>query len=81
MSCDIWFREDIRNILLAAERASACSLAQAEESTADLAALRAYRRGYHAALSTVALACGLRPGGEEDSGDRCLRRSGGPPWL
>lgn len=64
MSLDIWFREDIRHILLAAERANALALAQAEESTADPDLLRAFRRGYQAALTTVALACGLAPGAD-----------------
>lgn len=61
MSLDIWFREDIRHILMAAERASEMALAQGEECAADAATLRAYRRGYRAALSAVALACGLAP--------------------
>jgi len=61
MSLDIWFREDIRHILMAAERASEVALAQGEESATDVSALRAYRRGYRAALSAVALACGLVP--------------------
>lgn len=61
MSLDIWFSEDIKHILLAAERASASSLAQAAECATDLQTLRAYQRGYRAALSAVALACGLSP--------------------
>jgi hypothetical protein len=65
MSLDIWFREDIRHILMAAERASEVALAQGEESSADVASLRAYRRGYRAALSAVALAFGLVPGPDE----------------
>ncbi|MGQ9684406.1 MAG: hypothetical protein ACUVX9_17915 [Anaerolineae bacterium] len=59
MSFDVWFAEDIRHILLAAERASDLSLAQAEEGSTDPNALRAFRRGYRAALTAVALACGL----------------------
>ncbi len=59
MSLDVLFPEDIKQILLAAERASAASLAEAAGSDADLATLRAYNRGYRAALSAVALACGL----------------------
>ncbi|HPL29106.1 MAG TPA: hypothetical protein PLG21_13740, partial [Anaerolineae bacterium] len=65
MSLDIWFREDIKHILLAAERASDVALAQGAESAADLGALRAYRRGDRAALSAVALACGLTPGPDD----------------
>lgn len=75
MSLDIWFREDIKHILMAAERANALSLAQAEESAADPNILRAYRRGYQAALSAIALACGLSPhAGESETG---LRPRGG----
>lgn len=61
MSLDVLFPEDIKQILLAAERASTASLAEAAGSVADLATLRAYNRGYQAALSAVALACGLGP--------------------
>lgn len=68
MGIEMWFREDIKHILQAAEHASALSLAQAAESARDVAGLRAYRRGYRAALSTVALACGLRPWVEEEPG-------------
>lgn len=80
MSLDIWFREDIRHILMAAERAHASSLAQAAEATgSDLAALRAYNRGYRAALSAVALACGLRLDEEGEADARPVRRRGGLP--
>ncbi len=61
MSLEIWFREDIQHLLAAMESASTQSLAQAAETAADLASLRAYGRGYRAALRAVALACGLRP--------------------
>jgi hypothetical protein len=73
MSLDIWFQEDIKHILLAAERANALSLAQAEESTADARLLQAFRRGYQAALTTVALACGLAPGEEKPTTHPRLR--------
>jgi len=58
---------------MAAERANALSLAQAEESASDLSALRAYRRGYQAALTAVALACGLAPSSEEAEAGLALR--------
>jgi hypothetical protein len=61
MSLDIWFREDIQHLLAAMESASTQSLAQAAETAADMNSLRAYGRGYRAALRAVALACGLRP--------------------
>ncbi len=75
MSLDIWFREDIKHILMAAERANALSLAQAEESVADPGRLEAFRRGYCAALTAVALACGLTPNNDES--ERALRSRGG----
>jgi hypothetical protein len=74
---DIWFAEDIRNALLAANEASAATAAviaeagrllpagpeQAVTDSAELLAvsLRAYREGYKAALATVALAFGITP--------------------
>ncbi|HID64632.1 MAG TPA: hypothetical protein EYP49_18095 [Anaerolineae bacterium] len=81
MGLDIWFAEDIRNALLAANEASAATAAMiadmggsppanpsagsgraAPDSTELLAAsLRAYREGYKAALTTVALAFGIAP--------------------
>ena len=75
MSLDIWFKEDIKHILMAAERTNALSLAQAEESAADPNILRAYRRGYEAALTAVALACGLSP--RADEGETGLHLTGG----
>lgn len=77
MSLDIWFSEDIKHILMAAERANALSLAQAEEVTADPSLLRAYRRGYQAAIVAVALACGLTPEMDDDGRAASLRLVGG----
>lgn len=54
---DIFFAKDIRNALLAANEASSATAAQA----GALGQLCAFRAGYHAALSTVALAFGLSP--------------------
>ena len=77
MGLDIWFAEDIRNTLLAANEASAATAAviaeigvspstspgQAVTDSTDLltVSLRAYREGYKAALATVALAFGIAP--------------------
>ncbi|TEU16449.1 MAG: hypothetical protein E3J21_10680 [Anaerolineales bacterium] len=98
MGLDIWFAEDIRNALLAANEASAATAAvmaevgggpstprqarddagsgpgpstvgqtqgsgQAVTDSTELLAvsLRAYREGYKAALTTVALAFGIAP--------------------
>lgn len=67
MGLDIYFSEDIRNALLAANEASASTAAViAEVGTTDLADpivvnMRAYREGYKAALIIIALAFGISP--------------------
>jgi hypothetical protein len=60
MSLDIWFREDIKNIILAAEQANVQAL-QAGMGMAEPNLQRAYHQGFRAALSTLALALGLAP--------------------
>lgn len=72
MGLDIWFSEDIRNALLAANESSAATAAEIvailpikrivdpdEGDDGLIVSLRAYRRGYRAALATLALAFGL----------------------
>jgi len=93
MGLDIWFREDLRNAILAANEASSATAEAAtswDTQTLDLIAeqlrgelpegtsrallnalhaaavgnvdtLKHYRRGYRAALVTLALAFGLSP--------------------
>ena len=65
MGLDIWFAEDIRNALLAANEASAATAAIIAEQDLSgpqaIMILRAYHKGYRAALVTVALAFGLPP--------------------
>lgn len=63
MSLNIFFAEDIRNALLAANEAgtSTARACAAVGQVADLPLLRAYLEGYRAALVTVALAFGLDP--------------------
>ncbi len=66
MGLGIWFTEDIRNALLAANEASAATaqvafLAEGIAGEDYLVALQAYQEGYMAALSTIALAFGLSP--------------------
>lgn len=65
MSLDIWFAEDIRNALLAANEGSAQTAAVMAEANGDddllVVTLRAYRKGYKAALITMALAFGIAP--------------------
>jgi hypothetical protein len=68
MGLDIFFDEDIRNALLAADEASSSTAKVCatvgrdgrDESSTRLY-LRAYLEGYRAALTTVALAFGLSP--------------------
>lgn len=59
MGLDVWFREDIANAIMAAGQACAATAAMIEEIHSDEIQLRAYRRGYQAALTTVALAFGI----------------------
>jgi hypothetical protein len=53
MSLDIWSRDDIRNVILAANAASADIAARSGVDLID------YRAGYEAALMTIALAFGI----------------------
>jgi len=55
MALDIFFSEDIRNALLAADEASSSTAAYC----LDGPVLWAYLEGYRAALTTVALAFGI----------------------
>ncbi len=62
MSLDIWSRDDIRNVILAANAASADAAMRVikdETSPAVQGALHAYREGYEAALMTLATAFGI----------------------
>ena len=68
MGLDIWFSSDVRNVLSAANQASAATsislveaLAGQQTSDVQLQVFRAYREGYKAALTTVALAFGVPP--------------------
>jgi hypothetical protein len=66
MGLDIFFLEDIRNALLAADEASSstarvCAAVGGDGRADDSPLLWAYLEGYRAALTTVALAFGLSP--------------------
>jgi hypothetical protein len=61
MGLDIFCRADIANALLAVEEASSATAAAMLDAGSDPARLRAYRQGYRAALTAVALAFGLSP--------------------
>jgi hypothetical protein len=58
---DIFFSEDIRNALMAADEASSSTARVCAAVGGDPVTLRAYLEGYRAALTTVALAFGLSP--------------------
>ena len=61
MGLDIFFVEDVRNALMAANEASSSTARVCAAVGGDQATLRAYLEGYRAALTTVALAFGLSP--------------------
>jgi len=61
MGLDIFFTEDIRNALMAADEASSSTARVCAAVGEDPVTLRAYLEGYRAALTTVALAFGLSP--------------------
>ena len=71
----IWFAEDIRNALLAANEASGATaevafLAKGIAGEDYFAEMRAYRKGYRAALITLALAFGVSPSVIDGSGEQ-----------
>ncbi len=62
MSLDIWSRDDIRNVILAANAASADVAQRAmdrSETAPQTQPLTDYRAGYEAALMTLATAFGI----------------------
>ena len=61
MGLDIFFSEDVRNALVAADEASSSTARVCAAVGGDPVTLRAYLEGYRAALTTVALAFGLSP--------------------
>jgi hypothetical protein len=68
MGLSVYYPQDIRNALLAAEQASSAALMAV--SAEDDPFARGYREGYRAALTTVALAFGLiRPDGHQEDSD------------
>ncbi len=73
MGLDVWFREDIAAALLAAEQASAMTVAAIGCEVADPVTVRAYRQGFRAALATIAVAFGLEPGQLPTSNYRLAR--------
>ena len=64
MALEVFYAQDIHNALLAAQQANDAAF-EAVAVTDDNTA--AFRRGYHAALTTLALAFGIA---ETESGER-----------
>jgi hypothetical protein len=56
MGLDVWFKEDLRNILLGMDVAAANLAANYTQPEA-----RAYRDGFEAALVALAVSFGIRP--------------------
>jgi hypothetical protein len=66
MALEVYFPQDIRNVLLAAEQASSAALMATQAEHNEFA--QGYREGYRAALTTLALAFGLiRPDDRRES--------------
>ena len=61
MGLDIFFADDVRHALMAADEASTSTARVCAAVGGDQVTLRAYLEGYRAALATVALAFGLSP--------------------
>ena len=57
MGLDIWFKEDIRNILLGIELANGHLASYCSDDE-----VRAYREGFRAALIATAVSFGIYPG-------------------
>ena len=69
MNLQVFYPDDIRNALQAAELASATALQAASDGTTDEFA-EGYKAGHRAALVTLALAFGIRVGIDKSSVDR-----------
>lgn len=67
MGLNVYYPQDIRNALLAAEQATGAALDASSESDDFLAG---YRAGYRAALVTFGLAFGLVPTQTQQGGNR-----------
>ena len=69
MTLDMWFKDDIRNILLGVELAAKSQLLAAEGETT-----RAYREGFDAAVTAIAASFGLFSHGSPDHEERSMGR-------
>jgi hypothetical protein len=70
MALDVVFRQEIRNILMAADHADKRALEAADRLNDEY--VRGYQAGHHDALVTVALAFGLLPTEGQPKSDACL---------
>ena len=61
MGLDVFFADDVRHALMAADEASTSTARVCAAVGGDQVTLRAYLEGYRTALTTVALAFGLSP--------------------
>ena len=59
MSLDVWFKDDIRNTLLAIDLASAAAVTRAASGPHGNHAMRLYREGFQDAVKAVATAVGI----------------------
>jgi hypothetical protein len=56
MGIELWFKDDIQNLLLSINASSATAAGWASGTH-----VLAYRQGYQEALAAIALACGIPP--------------------
>jgi len=67
MGIDMWFKDDIRNILLGVELAAKSQLVETEGETT-----RAYREGFDAAVTAIAASFGLFSSGSLNREERTI---------
>ena len=77
MGLDVYFRDDITAALLAADRASATTVAAVGNDVLDPDKVHAFRQGFRAALATVAIAFGIEA---RDSAARYAPGDVPTPW-
>jgi hypothetical protein len=59
MSLDVWYKDDVKNALVALNEANGALLARLNASLGAVADVQAYRDGYCDALHAVAVALGI----------------------
>jgi len=81
MERDIWFRDDVRHVLLAVDEANASLATFVWEVGSDPGLLRAYRAGFRAALVATALAFGIADAGSRRPGEAALPEAVLQQWT